>query len=83
VLQLDVHRNYVEVFVIFQERIGRKQLFFEKKNQKTFVHLAEPIRRSRSQTDKSFLLLFFKKEGLSFALGAPQAGTFQTRGLAA
>jgi hypothetical protein len=33
--------------------------FFEKKNQKTFIHLAPEPR------DKSFLLLFFKKEVLS------------------
>jgi hypothetical protein len=33
--------------------------FFEKKNQKTLVTL------SRDSMDKSFLLLFFKKEGLS------------------
>jgi len=31
--------------------------FFVKKNQKTSVRLS-------AQTDKSFLLLFFKKEGL-------------------
>ncbi len=30
--------------------------FFEKKNQKTFVHWI------RDSTEKSFLLLFFKKE---------------------
>jgi len=33
--------------------------FFEKKNQKTFIHWL------RSQNIKSFLLLFFKKEVLS------------------
>jgi hypothetical protein len=43
----------------------RKQFFFEKKNQKTFESRAEPLRRGRSQMDKSFLLLFFKKEGLA------------------
>jgi hypothetical protein len=42
-----------------------KQFFFEKKNQKTFESWAEPIRRGRSQVGKSFLLLFFKKEGLA------------------
>ncbi len=33
--------------------------FFEKKNQKTLVTLG------RDSMDKSFLLLFFKKEGLA------------------
>jgi hypothetical protein len=33
--------------------------FFEKKNQKTFVRAVAAL------MDKSFLLLFFKKEGLS------------------
>jgi hypothetical protein len=42
----------------------RKQFFFEKKNQKTFESWAEPLRKDRSQTCKSFLLLFFKKEVL-------------------
>jgi hypothetical protein len=35
--------------------------FFEKKNQKTFIHWR--VRRpAYTPTDKSFLLLFFKKE---------------------
>ena len=34
----------------------RKQSFFEKRDQKTFIRL------SARQSDKSFLLLFFKKE---------------------
>jgi sulfonate transport system permease protein len=38
----------------------RKQFFFEKKNQKTFVSA------DADSTGKSFLLLFFKKEGLPF-----------------
>jgi hypothetical protein len=37
--------------------------FFEKKNQKTFA-CWRALRRQRAQRDKSFLLLFFKKEGL-------------------
>jgi hypothetical protein len=36
-----------------------KAFFFEKKKQKTCVYLV------RDSTEKSFLLLFFKKEGLS------------------
>jgi len=38
----------------------RKQFFFEKKNQKTFVRLS---RTSRRQPDKSFCF-FFQKEAL-------------------
>jgi hypothetical protein len=45
----------------------RKQFFFEKKNQKTFV------RAVADSMDKSFLLLFFKKEGLAFAHHAANA----------
>jgi hypothetical protein len=41
--------------------------FFEKKNQKTFIPLrALPARPA--PTGKSFLLLFFKKEDLTFLL---------------
>jgi hypothetical protein len=43
----------------------RKRFFFEKKNQKTSESWAEPIRKGRGQICKSFLLLFFKKEGLA------------------
>jgi hypothetical protein len=38
-----------------------KVFFFEKKKQKTFVIL-EMTYRQRQQRDKSFLVLFFKKE---------------------
>jgi hypothetical protein len=42
---------------------GRKQFFFEKKNQKTFTLLVtRPLRTVRIPTIKSFLVLFFKKE---------------------
>jgi hypothetical protein len=37
--------------------------FFEKKNQKNFASLRAPVEMSATAT-KSFLLLFFKKEGL-------------------
>jgi len=43
----------------------KKAFFFEKKNQKTFI----PVRTlpaRRPPTVKSFLLLFFKKEDLTF-----------------
>jgi len=41
----------------------KKQFFFEKKNQKTFVYLETlPLRWSWIEKDKSFLVLFFKKE---------------------
>jgi len=39
--------------------------FFEKKNQKTFVRL-RTLPAGRAPSVKSFLLLFFKKEDLSF-----------------
>jgi hypothetical protein len=42
-----------------------KQFFFEKKNQKTFDSAVAPFRREPRQPDKSFLLLFLEKEGLS------------------
>jgi hypothetical protein len=38
--------------------------FFEKKKQKTFAWLSRTMGRKRRQMDKSFLLLFFKKEVL-------------------
>jgi hypothetical protein len=41
---------------------GRKQFFFEKKNQKLLRNLAEPNRRSRSQNDQAFFALFFLKK---------------------
>jgi hypothetical protein len=44
----------------------RKNFFFEKKKQKTFVHGGEPEVQKGDWlpvvTDKSFLVLFFKKE---------------------
>jgi len=41
--------------------------FFEKKNQKTFVDLGRSARSEtvRSDSEKSFLLLFFKKDAFS------------------
>jgi hypothetical protein len=44
---------------------GRKRFFFEKKNQKTFANLASVYPEEPQPTIKSFLLLFFKKEGLA------------------
>jgi hypothetical protein len=44
-------------------RYGRKQFFFEKKNQKTFVRLVNAADATTlTETSKSFLVLFFKKE---------------------
>jgi len=43
----------------------KKQFFFEKKNQKTFICLARRERPGREATIKSFLVLFFKKELLA------------------
>jgi hypothetical protein len=39
--------------------------FLKKRTKKLLRVWAEPIRKGRSQTDKSFLLLFFKKEDSS------------------
>jgi hypothetical protein len=42
-----------------------RMFFFEKKNQKTFTSLGRVLPgKAEAETDKSFLLLFFKKEGL-------------------
>jgi len=49
---------------------ARKQFFFEKKNQKLLLHwLARLIRPVRTEENKSFLVLFFKKELLPSHLG--------------
>jgi len=41
----------------------RKQFFFEKKNQKTFICLVTHQQRSaRTLSNKSLLVLFFRKE---------------------
>jgi hypothetical protein len=50
---------------------GRKDFFFEKKKQKTFIILEPRWLNRRVQTNKSFLVLFFKKEHSSFSI--PQA----------
>ena len=55
----------------------RKQFFFEKKNQKTFIYLNTcrlylntcRLYRLRYQENKSFLFLFFKKEILPCVAG--------------
>jgi len=47
-------------------RSKRKAFFFEKKKQKTFTY-AVRFRRVRDSTIKSLLLLFFRKEDLSFS----------------
>jgi hypothetical protein len=39
--------------------------FFEKKNQKTFARWREAVGPARAHIDKSFLVLFFKKELLA------------------
>jgi hypothetical protein len=45
---------------------GGRMFFFEKKNQKTFVPSGTRLTNSPRQPEKSFLLLFFKKEVLVF-----------------
>jgi hypothetical protein len=51
---------------------GRKQFFFEKKNQKTFAyqgqHLICPFELAACRKEQAFLFLFFKKEILLFSL---------------
>jgi hypothetical protein len=52
-------------------RLGKasgRMFFFEKKNQKTFPGASRAVAPAVAQapTDKSFLLLFFKKEALPF-----------------
>jgi SAM-dependent methyltransferase/uncharacterized protein YbaR (Trm112 family) len=42
----------------------RKDFFFEKKKQKTFIRLDPTVRPARLGESKSFLVLFFKKERL-------------------
>jgi hypothetical protein len=45
-----------------------KQFFFEKKNQKTFVHLGRAYQvRPKPKQIKVFWFFFFKKELLAFA----------------
>jgi hypothetical protein len=43
----------------------RKNFFFEKKKQKTFTHFGKDIIRTCSKMDRSFLVLFYKKELLA------------------
>jgi YfiH family protein len=45
---------------------GSKQFFFAKKNQKTLIHKARAVGQRTCQMCKSFLVLFCKKELLSF-----------------
>jgi hypothetical protein len=51
---------------------ARKYFFFEKKKQKTFARrpqlLVQTCERMLPETDKSFLVLFFKKELLPWRL---------------
>jgi len=50
-------------------REARKYFFFEKKKQKTFACcLTRQERSVRTEASKSFLVLFFKKELLSFLI---------------
>jgi hypothetical protein len=48
--------------------LRRKQFFFEKKNQKTFVTLSYAPARPHTQIRKSPLVLFFRKEHPSLPL---------------
>jgi len=46
----------------------RKRFFFEKKNQKIFVDLNRAGFTFRGLASKNFLLLFYKKEALTYFL---------------
>jgi len=48
-------------------KVGRKAFFFEKKKQKTFIYFTKTVATDKNLMDKSFLVLFFKKERLSSA----------------
>jgi hypothetical protein len=50
---------------------GVEEFFFEKKNQKRLCALSRTFLESAGQRRESFLLLFFKKEGL---LSLPTSG---------
>jgi hypothetical protein len=50
---------------------GSKAFFFEKKTKKLLQVWARTSPKDRSQTNKSFLLLFFKKEDLALARSCP------------
>jgi len=54
-----------ELLLLFQKEALSFLFFFEKKNQKTFMNLAEFHIPACDLIIKSFLLLFFKKEGLA------------------
>jgi hypothetical protein len=51
--------------VAFVSTRKRKNFFFEKKKQKTFIRLASAFPERLGPGFKSFLVLFFKKELLS------------------
>ncbi len=44
---------------------GSKRFFFEKKKQKAFITAVADSPATRAQANKSFLVLFFKKELLA------------------
>jgi hypothetical protein len=46
-----------------------KAFFFEKKKQKTFIYLGRDVGGMSGQREKSFLVLFFKKELLAYLRG--------------
>jgi hypothetical protein len=47
-------------------RQGRRSSFLKKRTKKLLQQCARSSREDRSQNGQSFLLLFFKKEGLPF-----------------
>jgi hypothetical protein len=51
---------------MLQARRQGKRFFFEKKNQKTFTRLSRFSQERSGPTNKSLLLLFFRKEVLPY-----------------
>jgi hypothetical protein len=45
---------------------GLRMFFFEKKNQKTFANWPPGVSTPGAKTNKNFLLLFYKKEVLTY-----------------
>jgi hypothetical protein len=62
-----------------QRQAVERRSFLKKKTKKLLQIQAEPLRKGRSQLSKSFLFLFFKKEGLPRPAlsAAAYLGTYQ------
>jgi len=70
----------------FVKRRGEKEVrssFFEKKEAKKLCQFGIDVHWQLRQSDKSFLLLFFKKEALLLFIGADSSDSALISGLAA